>query len=112
MINLTTVEEVKGDQQVHETLAKLRDVQKRLSYCTGRQEIYYFFANNFNFTVISRLSKREKDFIFKIVNGKAKYSSMLYLMTPSVGARVSEYMLSFGKYIHVKFLAKEENPLL
>ena len=111
LINTTTVEEVKGDQQVHETLATLRDVKKRLSYCAGRQEIYYYFDVNFNFRVIAKLNKKERNYIATIVKGTEYGESILCLIIPSVRSRVSEYMLAFGDYISVKVEAEEKDPM-
>ena len=65
----------------------------------ARQVIFYFLDANANFTKIARLNKKQRQFIKEVVNSKAFGFSKLNLITPSIQAEVSEYMLSFGHYL-------------
>ena len=117
MIDTTSVEEVKGSQKVQDIkeshkLTRLRESQIHLSQSTCRQEIYTFFNTNYNFLVISMLSKRERRFIAQVINGTTIGKSGLRLITPSVRSRVSDYMLAFGDKIKITFKTKEDDQML
>ena len=67
---------------------------------------------NFNFLVIARLNKREREFIAKVVKNTRDFLiSELDLIIPSVRElSVTEYMLDFAKFISVKF--KDDEPMV
>ena len=79
---------------------------------TCRQEIYSFFEINYNFLVISKLSKKERSLIATVVNGKLYAVSTLRLIVPSIRSRVSDYMLAFGDFIRITFKTKKNDPLI